>query len=106
MNYPNFKKLTTYSDEQTIATNNTTMTKLRIYRREYDNHLMPDGSPKPNKFLGTFKIIETVKNGGYDSIYLGIKNNKVYLIIESEVCGINGGSKCEIHKLNNVTELK
>jgi hypothetical protein len=74
---------------------------MKIYKREYDNKYKKDGiTLKENKLLGEFEIIRTIKDECYESERIGKKDGKVYMIIETEVCGFNGGSKFVVEELD------
>jgi hypothetical protein len=70
--------------------------RMEIFERTYDNPLKKDGTPKDNKKIGDFLIIETISEDCYTSERIGIKDSQKYLIQEYEVCGYNGGSRFEI----------
>ena len=74
------------------------MNTLKIYERVYDNPKAPDGTEKPNKFLGEFEILQVVKRDMYTSTMTGrlVGTDEIYLIDEYEVCGYNGGSRFEV----------
>lgn len=66
---------------------------MKIYQRIYDNPINKDGTTKGNKLIGDFNIIETIESLDYSSLKLATFKDRVYLIKETEVFGINGGSK-------------
>lgn len=67
---------------------------VEIFRREYDEPNKPDGTPKDNESLGTFELVEMIKEGTYDGICVSkeVTTGKHYLIAETETTGIGGGS--------------
>lgn len=73
---------------------------MKIYKRIYDNPINPDGTKKPNVFIGEFKIVQTLFIDGYSSQRLGVKNGEYYLIEEKEVSYKDGGSRFSVTKLN------
>jgi hypothetical protein len=74
---------------------------MKIYEREYDNKFLKDGvTLKDNKLLGDFEIIKIVFEDYYESVKIGKEKGKVYMIIEKEVSGYNGGSKFVIEELD------
>ena len=74
---------------------------MKIYERQYDNKFLKDGvTLKDNKLLGDFKIVKIIFEDYYESVRIGTKNGKVYLIIETEVSGYNGGSKFVVEELD------
>lgn len=76
----------------------------KIYERIYDNPINPNGNKKPNKCLGTFKILQTIREDTYSSLKIGIKEGKnplIYMIEEVEVLFVNAGSKFKIIKLSS-----
>lgn len=79
--------------------------KMKVYRRSYDSPLNPDGSEKLNEFLGEFEIIESIHEDSYSGIWIGAEKDKVYLIREFEVAGVNGGSRYEVKELKSLTKL-
>lgn len=76
---------------------------MKIYERIYDNPLHKDGTEKENKFLGDFKIIETIEEDAYSSKRIGVKRKKIYFIEEMEVHYINAGTKFRITELKGLT---
>ena len=72
---------------------------MKIFERFFDNDLKPDGTKKENKLLGDFEITKIISEDDYESMRIGKMNGKVYLIIETEVSGYNGGSKFSIEEL-------
>ena len=83
------------------------MNTLKIYERVYDNHVLPDDTKKPNKFLGEFEILQIIELDMYSSMMIGtlVGTDEIHLIDESEVCGYNGGSRFETHRLTFVDAL-
>lgn len=77
---------------------------MKIYERIYDNPLNEDGTEKENKFLGDFKIIETIEEDEYSSKRIGVKNKKIYFIEEIEISFRNGGSRFFVTELKGLTE--
>ena len=77
---------------------------MKIYERIYDNPLHKDGTPKENKFLGDFKIIETIEEDAYTSRRIGVKRKKIYFIEEIEISFVNGGSRFFVTELKGLTE--
>lgn len=77
---------------------------MKIYEREYDNPRTLSGDEKPNKFLGDFKIIQTIAKDFYSSMRTGRnkKDGQVYLIIEREASGTNGGSVFSVIRLKSL----
>lgn len=76
----------------------------KIYERSFDTPLMENGAPKQSKFLGEFKIIETLNDNSYSSQRLGVLvgTADVYLINEYEVSGRNGGSRFEVKEITTL----
>jgi hypothetical protein len=76
----------------------------KIYDRVYDNPYNVDGSMKPNKLLGEFKIVQVLENDLYHSVSVGIRipDNKVCVIIEREIPGYNGGSYFNVYELDGM----
>lgn len=75
--------------------------KVKIFRRLYDGKDWGEG--EPNEFLGEFEIIKTINEDFYSGKWIGIKDGKQYLIIQTEVSGmynpLNGGSSFEINEI-------
>jgi len=71
---------------------------IKIYSRKYDGKEIGEGTP--NKFLGEFIIKKVIEEDAYSGKWIGVKNKKKYMIIETEVSGMrnpeNGGSRFEI----------
>ena len=76
---------------------------MKIYERIYDNPLNEDGTKKENKFLGDFKIIDTIEVDVYSSKRIGVKRQKIYFIEEMEVHYRNAGTKFRITELKGLT---
>lgn len=76
-----------------------------IYEREYDNPVDENGKAKPNTLLGKFKIKQTLMEDFYAGRWIGEKNGKTYLIVQTEVSGMynpaNGGSRYEVEELTD-----
>ena len=70
---------------------------IKIYERTYDEPKQKDGSDKPNKFLGEFKIEKVIAEGFYSGRWIGRKNGKRYFISEIEITSLdsplNAGSR-------------
>lgn len=75
---------------------------MKIYERLFDNPKKADGTLKESKLLGNFEIIEVISEDSYSSEQIGIADDKVYLISEREVTGVNGGSRYEIKELKSL----
>lgn len=81
--------------------------KMTINEREYDNPIDKDGNKKPNKYLGTFIIRQTLFEDFYAGKWiggkLGLGDNKKYLITQTEVSGMynpeRGGSKFTVEEI-------
>lgn len=80
---------------------------MKIYERIYDNPIDKNGNEKPNNFLGEFKIIEEIFEDFYSGKWIGIKDNKVFLISQHEVSGMQnperGGSRFVVEELKSLT---
>lgn len=77
-----------------------------LFERYYDNPVDSDGNQKPNKSLGFFEIIETLESDFYNSMHI-VKSadNKIYLVIEREISGYNGGSRLRLLEIKNLRHL-
>jgi hypothetical protein len=75
---------------------------MKIYERLFDNPKKADGTLKESKLLGNFEIIEVISEDSYSSEQIGVADDKVYLISEREVTGVNGGSRYEIKELKSL----
>ena len=75
---------------------------MKIYERLYDRPVNKDGSLKESKLLGDFEILEVIYEDSYSSKQIGTCDGKVYLIIEEEVAGFNGGSRFEVKELRSL----
>ncbi len=58
--------------------------KVKLYERIYDEPLNSDGTKKPNKLLGTFKIQDGLPDD-YSYTCYGYKNHKLYKITGREI---------------------
>lgn len=75
--------------------------KMVINERLYDNPIDKDGNKKPNKYLGTFIIRQTLFEDFYAGKWVGervgSKGDTKYLITQTEVSGMynpeRGGSR-------------
>ena len=74
-----------------------------LFERYYDNPVDNDGNQKQNKSLGTYEIIENLESDFYNSMRIAKSaDNKIYLVIEREVSGYNGGSRLRLLEIKNV----
>ena len=70
---------------------------MKYYKRYYDNPNKADGTAKPNELLGDFTVVETLVEGGYESIRIAKNEDEnPVLMIEHEVTGYIGGSRLEV----------
>ena len=77
-----------------------------LFERYYDNPVDNDGNQKPNKSLGAYEIIENLESDFYNSMRIAKSaDNKIYLVIEREVSGCNGGTRTRILEIKNVRHL-
>ena len=77
-----------------------------LFERYYDNPVDNDGNQKPNKSLGSFEIIETLESDFYNSIRIAKSaDNKIYLVIEREMSGYNGGTRLRLLEMKNVRHI-
>ena len=77
-----------------------------LFERYYDNPVDNDGNQKPNKSLGNFEIIENIESDFYNSMRIAKSaDNKIYLVIEREVFGYNGGTRLRILEIKNVQHI-
>ena len=75
-----------------------------IYEMHYDRDYNEDGTMRPNKHLGRFKVLSQVSEDTYSEEFIGekinIKTNKptgeTFKIIGREKSGIGGGVRYEI----------
>lgn len=74
-----------------------------VYERNYDNPTFDDGTAKPNKLLGKFRVLETLSDAMYSEQFIGEKSGKKWLITEHEVSGYyhpgKGGSRYEVKRI-------
>ena len=72
--------------------------KIKIYTRLYDGKKWGEG--EPNKLLGEFEIEKVIMEDAYAGKWIGKKDGKKYMIIQTEVSGMynpkNGGSRFEV----------
>ena len=74
-----------------------------LFERYYDNPVDNDGNQKPNKSLGVFEIIETLESDFYNSMRIAKSaDNKIYLVIERETSGYNGGTRLRLLEIKNL----
>jgi hypothetical protein len=77
-----------------------------LFERYYDNPVDNDGNQKPNKSLGAFEIIETIEADSYNSMRIAKSaDNKIYLVIERETSGYNGGTRLRLLEMKKVQHL-
>jgi hypothetical protein len=77
-----------------------------LFERYYDNPVDNDGNQKPNKSLGTYDIIEILESDFYNSMRIAKSaDNKIYLVIEREVSGYNGGTRLHLLEIKSVRHL-
>lgn len=75
----------------------------KIYRRYYDNLLDKKGEKKPNKLLGSFRVLQNIAEDVYEETFIGAnENDEVFLITGSEVSGFNGGMAYGVVALPNL----
>jgi len=71
---------------------------IKLYKRLYDGKNWGEG--EPNYFLGEFNITKVLMEDVYSGKWLAEKDGKSYMIIQSEVSGMNnpqnGGSRFEV----------
>ena len=82
---------------------------IKIYKYTYDNNLDENGKLKENEFLGEFNIIDGDDNG-YDYEMIGIKDNKKYKIIGTEISYLydsyHAGTENVIYDINTFNKEK
>ena len=70
---------------------------IKIYTRLYDGKSWGEG--ESNKFLGEFQIEKVITEDMYSGKWIAQKGGKKYMIIQTEVSGMNnpknGGSRFE-----------
>lgn len=77
-----------------------------LFERYYDNPVDNDGNQKPYKSLGAYEIIENLESDIYNSMRIAKSaDNKIYLVIEREVSGYNGGTRLRLLQIKNVRHL-
>lgn len=81
---------------------------MQVYERIYDNPVDIDGNQKPNKFLGEFTITQTIFEDFYSGKWIGVKDDKTYLIEQHEVSGFRvpgrGGSRFTVHEIQGANQ--
>lgn len=74
-----------------------------VFERMYDNPKNEDGTDKPNKLIGEFEVVEWLHEDMYESQFIGLMDDEIYLVTETEVSGYSqpelGGSRFSIKKL-------
>ena len=82
----------------------------KIYERIYDNPSNDNGTKKPNKLLGKFKIIDG-GTGGYSFVCYGINsNNEIFKITGVETSFLrdkyNAGTRIFLEKLSDSQDIQ
>ena len=79
---------------------------IELYERFYDEPLDIYGKEKPNKYIGEFLIIEQLTNNEEDDCWshkrIALKDNKLYLIVASEITGYYSGISYSVYEINSL----
>ena len=82
----------------------------KIFSRAYDNPIDNDGNDKPNEFIGEFFVIQQIEEDGYSEIFIGNPtdpaDHRLFLIVGTEVVGVNGGTRYNYYQLIDEIQLK
>jgi len=77
-----------------------------VYERVYDDPLNNDGTPKENKLLGKFEILEGDMSDYSYEVYGRGEDGILYKIIGIEISFYNGGTKNFIKKLEDTEDVR